>query len=215
MAKKSKRVAAVTADISVPLFKIAARFCSTEETRSYISGVRIERHPDGGIVMVGTDGHRMVVIYDKRGRCSRPVTLEAKRGLKLARKADKSTVLEETRWRVATRVRKGWLRLPTIDDPFPDWRRIPAKVATTRGGAIQTFNASYVADFMRIARELGGEDRRVTLVPGKTDSDPLLVLFAAAPHVCAIVMPMLQKNLPTKLPAFMWPVIRNGKRSAK
>lgn len=48
-------------------FAAAYVFASTEETRYYLNGVLVEPHPDGGVLLVATDGHRMVAIKDDEG----------------------------------------------------------------------------------------------------------------------------------------------------
>lgn len=211
MSKKAKHIRA-QADISVPLFKIAARFCSREAARKAISGVRIERHPQGGVALIGTDGHRMIIIRDERGRCARPFTLEAKRGLKLARRHDVSTATSETRWRVSSVTRKGWQRVPTIEAEFPNWRSIPANVAPTRGGAVHSVNARYVADFARVAVELGGKFPRVNWIAGKDAEDPVLFVFPSSPHVCGVLMPMMKAD-GKRLPAFVHAMLGPKRKS--
>lgn len=212
MTKRAKR-ATVVADISVPLFKIAARFCGSKD-RLAISGVFVRRHPKGGVVLVGTDGHRMIVLHDEHGSCSRPFTLDAKEGLKRARATDKSNEKIETRWQVGRRdSRKGWRLVPLVDERFPNWAAIPAQVAATRGGAVQSLNPKYVSDFMKVSAELQREQfPNINLVPGKRSSDPLLILFPSAPHAFAIVMPMLRRGDAT-LPAFIRPLLPRKRRA--
>lgn len=176
MKNPKKRPRGGTADISVPLFKIAARFCAGRE-RSAIAGVRVQRHPVRGVVLLATDGHRLIILHDEHGRCGRSFTMGAQEGLKRARAMDKSSVREETRWRIGgCKVGKSTARVPLIDETFPDWTRIPARIAATRGGAAQSFNPKYLAAFARVAADLTpGAIPSITLVPGKTMSDPLLV----------------------------------------
>jgi hypothetical protein len=200
----------IIADISVPLFKIAARFTSHEPERAYLCGVRIVKHPKLGILMVATDGHRMLVIHDSNGRCTHPMTLDAKHGRKVARSMDKSTDDEETRWRVRdgrNKIQKGERRTPLIDLPYPEWINIPKKVATTRGGAAFAVNSIYLADFARAARELSPKQHpRIRCVPGESGADPVLVQFPNSPHVFGVLMPMLDHTT-NDLPSFIAPLL--------
>jgi hypothetical protein len=111
----------------------------------------------------------------------------------------------------------GWQRVALVDEDFPRWEGIPAKVARTRGGAAQTLNPKYVAEFMRAARDLSrARDLRrekfacVTLVTGKSNTDPLLLLFPDAPHAFALIMPVKVK-IGGALPGFMKRVLRRAR----
>src|SRR5436305_1867910 len=55
-------------DVDANLFRAAAVCQSTEEVRSYLNGVFIRRHPKGGVLLVSTDGHRLFVGYDEKGK---------------------------------------------------------------------------------------------------------------------------------------------------
>lgn len=52
---------------------IAAIAVSTEETRYYLNGVHVEPNRNGGVNLVATDGHRMMVVYDQHGFTSEPM----------------------------------------------------------------------------------------------------------------------------------------------
>lgn len=51
-------------------FAAAWNFVSREETRYYLCGVHIEPHVNGGVLMVGTDGHTLTAIYDAEGEAN-------------------------------------------------------------------------------------------------------------------------------------------------
>jgi len=51
--------------VNADLFRRAMCCISKEPTRYYLNGVHIEPHKDGGALLVSTDGHRLIVIYDK------------------------------------------------------------------------------------------------------------------------------------------------------
>lgn len=50
--------------LSADLFERAMACLSTEETRYYLMGVHVSAHPDGGAVLVSTDGHTLICIRD-------------------------------------------------------------------------------------------------------------------------------------------------------
>lgn len=57
------------------LFRACLRFVSTEETRYYLNGVLVQPHPERGVYLVATDGHRMAVVYDENGYARREAIL--------------------------------------------------------------------------------------------------------------------------------------------
>lgn len=228
MAKRAK-VGQATADISVQLFMIAARFVAEEskvkneppETarlRGAISGVYVQRHPKSGILLVGTDGHRMMVLHDEYGKCSRSMTLDVKVGLKVARGAKPSTDKAETRWRVRDggKKRKGESRVPLIGDQYPDWLKIPSLISVTRGGAVAAFNPKYIADFTRVAQHIQPHDKhpQIAFALGNSPSQPLLVLFPGQPNVFGVIMPMAYSDDPG-LPKFILPMLSAKTKAAK
>lgn len=214
MRRKPASKSRIVADVSVPLFLIAARFVSKEPEPAAINGVLVQRHPKQGVVLVGTDGHRMMVLHDEHGICRRPITLDVKVGVKVALAMNKSTPEYETRWKVTEgRKQRGEVRVPLVSEPFPDWIRIPHLVNKNRGSAAHTLNAKYFADFTRAAGDLvpvgleaARERPQIRLVPGKEISDPLLILFPYAPFAFGVLMPMFERG-EAKLPAFIKPMM--------
>lgn len=53
--------------VSADLFRRAMMAQSVEETHYYLNGVRIEPCPEGGALLVATDGHRLLVFRDAHG----------------------------------------------------------------------------------------------------------------------------------------------------
>jgi len=50
--------------VNADLFRRALTCASTEATRYYLHGVQIEPCPDGGALLIATDGHVMIVLRD-------------------------------------------------------------------------------------------------------------------------------------------------------
>lgn len=45
-----------------------ASFMAIKDVRSYLNGFHVIGHPDGGVILSATDGHRLVTIHDKNGQ---------------------------------------------------------------------------------------------------------------------------------------------------
>lgn len=45
-----------------------ADFMAVKDVRFYLNGFHVKPHPDEGVILTATDGHRLVTIYDKNGQ---------------------------------------------------------------------------------------------------------------------------------------------------
>lgn len=166
--------------LSADLFRAVAVAQSTETTRYYLCGVYVEPHPHlPGVILVATDGHRMVVAHDPAGsvdvagvialppdllkQCKRSGRgqrrlIEVNDGIPtiLELKHDneieshKATLAAGVRVPVATGVRNC-----IVDGTFPDWRRVvpnPAGKPCSPVGL--SFNANYLGDFAKVCAAL-------------------------------------------------------------
>jgi hypothetical protein len=215
MMAKTAGKGAVIADVSVPLFKVAAQFTARGPlaNRTAIAGVRVQHHPKGGVLLIGTDGHRMMVIHDVKGRCKTPMTLETKAGLAAVKTSNGS------RWEVrAGKSRSKKQNIPCIQEDYPEWENVPRRVQTSRGGSLHAVNPKYLADFARAAAALQDvQFPSIRIVPGKTSSDAVLFMFPRAPHAFGVLMPMHEGTVPAALPHFwlkMNPRAKKGRSHA-
>lgn len=196
----------IIADVAVRFIKIAARFASHEHERAYICGVHICPHPRKGAVIVATDGHRMFVIHDAKGRCKSPITLQRGPAAALAKKQDKTTAVMQTRWKIVGKggrvALQGYVALPLVDEGFPDWKHVVRVVHKARGASACVINPKLISDFAAAARELQHGLISMRVVPGATPSDPLMIYFPEAPHAFGVLMPMKDDGT-SALPVFM------------
>lgn len=159
------------------LFRLAFTCTSNEETRYYLRGVFVEPHPQGGVTLSATDGHRMLCIRDESGAADESAIINLGDALKQCKPKrnerrdvviqtggkdaavvfaadDANGVLIDTPIAMAYGVR--------IDGSFPDYRRVVPTEFTKEGSPY--FQGRYVAAFGDIACELAAHmDRK----PGK------------------------------------------------
>lgn len=57
------------AKILAQYYKDAGQFVTKERSRYSLDTLRVERHPEKGVVIVATDGHTMGVFHDHGGEC--------------------------------------------------------------------------------------------------------------------------------------------------
>ncbi len=210
-------------DVRADIFRAVQIACSSpadEAHRSYLEGVFIEPHPVEGVVLVATDGHRMMVAHDATGSCSEPVTVklnaEALRHAKCKRSdgpyprriiAKDETSVSVMSIAAQPEIECAW----RIDAAFPDWRRVLPKHATKQ--VIACFNPRYLADFAKAADELMIHQPMVSLSVA-SDAGPALVSFNHE-DVFGVLMPVAAKGFDgTSLPYFMSPDYRKDGSAA-
>lgn len=175
--------------VNANLFRIAATFISKEETRYYLKGVQIERHPVRGAVLVATDGHRAFAAHDEEAILT-PEFPEHGVIVKLdttALKACKADRRETSDRRLIANSSDTSQPLVIsngapvalaldwrIDGSFPDWRRIVPNPSFDPSASV-AFNTAYLDTFGKAAKELG-HSAPVVAVTGPNDG-PLLVTF--------------------------------------
>lgn len=133
-----------------------------QDLRYYLKGVCVDARANGDVVLVATDGHRMLaypVAADaiealapgeyiiprealeavkpcKAGRTTLPITIEIDVARRLENKITGATSTVT----------------PLIDGKYPDWRRVIPKSVSNEPAQ---FQADYIGDFGRVAELLG------------------------------------------------------------
>ena len=196
--------------INADLFRITYRFTSREETRFYLQGVCVEKHPDlPGALLVATDGHRAIVIHDATADVTHEgqMIVQADKAFLAATKTGRGEVMPRV---IRFSDSKAPAEVVVVDRPvalmhkwlidgtFPAWRRVMPGITDP---APVSVNASLLADFIKTAAELDGPSNAIRIEPAG-DGAPMRVLFAAAPHIMGILMPY-RWAANTDTPAFL------------
>lgn len=134
--------------VSPDLVVCAAAFMSVDETRYYLNGIYFEPSPKGGVIVVATDGHTMIVLHDPDGEANRPAIVAVQpsfvskvRSEKRKRRTQNEPAvieiksLEDTPWLNTIEVLPHPLNrhdhiiyhVAEIDGKYPDWRRVVPK----------------------------------------------------------------------------------------
>lgn len=175
-----------------------------QDTRYYLNGILIEKAPpvDGkanGLLIVATDGHRLVAIHDENAEFSSemPDSLivefgaESLRSAKLTKNLDKSVALEIADSDVFISIGESCFQdSKVIDGKFPDWRRV---VADREGSSAGWYNAVYIADFEKVSRYLSNGHSKMgqSLTIRADDAESsATVFFGNTPEAFGMLMPM-------------------------
>lgn len=184
------------------MLRMVSKFVSKEQTRYYLGGVQFEPHPDGGIIMIATDGRRLAAMHDAKGfikgAASAIIPVDGHLNIALGRP---KAVEFHQRGHVSYVVQVGNIddsieeigacHLYTaynkpVDGTFPDWRRVVPKETTL--GSIKSicFNQRYVQDFVKILGKGGcGVEAFFT-----DENSPTLFRCSKYPEFLGVLMPM-------------------------
>lgn len=197
---------------SAHLFEIASRFVSTEETRYYLTGVLVEPHPCGGVNLVATDGHRLMVIYDARGEAESPAIVRLG---KVALKACKPTAAEKKANEARTLAVQpdgtalisdsfaclvGTDRETIVDGTFPDYRRCIPNISEA-SGAPGAFSSAQLATFGDAGSDMMGKKTTPMTMRGTSAGAPHVVTWDYLPNAFGVIMPMRVED-DGQIPAF-------------
>jgi hypothetical protein len=205
-------------NVNADLFRAAALFQSSEETRYYLAGVHVEAHPAGGVLLVTTDGTRMFVTHDESGMCDAGlngfgyiVALDAA-ALKAAKRAKGETgprriigaEITAPAWVATCNHKDGAPLLETasnvhmvngwnVDGSFPDWRRVlPTDIPDDKAPRFESYDPILLATYATAAAILA-DDRRGAklgiLLRHGVNGGPALIRFAGAAHAFGVLMP--------------------------
>jgi DNA polymerase-3 subunit beta len=155
------------------------------DIRSYLNGVCVDARANGDVVLVATDGHRLLAVplpVDSIESCAPGQyiiprdTLDAVKPCK-AGKHSLPLTIEIVDARI-TITGATTATSPTIDGRFPDWRRVMPKSANNEPAQ---FNSDYFASFGKVAALLGASTKTgVTAVIHHNGTGAALVTFPAS-----------------------------------
>jgi hypothetical protein len=212
-------------EVDANLFRAADVCRSHEETRYYLNGVYISPHPEKGVLLTATDGHRLICLHDEEGECSAPriVCIHPKaidqRAVTAYRKAMSSgspkvvpkihIVIDDDG--IATVGTYRSLKSCFIDGTYPDWSRVVNPVlAKAKDGKYvpASYNQKYIAEFGQIATLLSPDNNRNASIRivSFDEADPSLIRFGSVDNAFGIVMPM-RAVISNDLPVFMKPIL--------
>jgi DNA polymerase-3 subunit beta len=162
------------------------------DIRSYLNGVCVDIRNDL-VTLVATDGHRLLAVPvtadDVEGATDGQYViprdaLDAVKPAKHGKQAAPIAIVI----RVSTVTITGATTATnsTMDERFPDWRRVMPKSATSE---LAQFNSDYLASFGKVAELLGVKTKTgVTAVIHHNGNDAALVTFPTS-EALGVIMP--------------------------
>lgn len=215
----------VIAKVNRKYFAAINLFSAVKDVRYYLNSVYIEPHPDAGVVLVATDGHRMGVIHDPEGHTDYPIIVggiskQLISGCKKKSLLPSDLFIGERGAVVRPGLEEGqdldpfdnlvthMSRIEILDAKYPDWRKVLPK-KESREDRFPAFNPKYLAAL---------HDAAEILVPGKWNA--ALELFSSGrdtsivarinsadidQRFVGIIMPMRSDSPKSILPDWLTP----------
>jgi hypothetical protein len=152
-------------NIKARLVAAIAQFKASNDIRYYLKGVYVEPHPEGGAIIVATQGHAMGIWHDTSGEVERPIILSVGKALlaacssgnefekrRLVDKNGRLTVVDNTGAEIYIQGeigKKVGAEQYEVEGKFPDWRRVVPEIEP---GKTQLYNVLQ-PQYLRLASE--------------------------------------------------------------
>lgn len=181
--------------VNAKLFRVASMFAGNNQVLTYLNAVRIEKAKEG-VILVATDGHRMIVINDREGKIEGDPL-----GIKVTRHfigATKKTSIERNERKIFATSDGGVSVLDgedgkvivqyndfVTDSTLPEWKTVfnwDIKEPSPAG-----YNYRYLNDFGRAGNELTG---KVDISIKGTEEGPAIIGFARCDYAFGVLMPV-------------------------
>jgi hypothetical protein len=193
-------LATVQANVLATLYPFTAR----KDVRYYLDGVYLEPVDTGGLVAVATDGHRMLIINDLAGHCSKPIIVQFASTLATQLKRKDAGIATISRISpdnnsLQISLENGFAGPAVlIDGTYPAYEQVMPKGLNPEPCGQQHYNSEYVAGFCTAEKVLRSDNKQrgISIVNGDQKS-PGCVLFpfiSDTLHARGVLMPLTQKE---------------------
>lgn len=190
-------------DVDANAFRAVALMQSDDkEKQGALSGVRIEPHPVVGVLLIATDGKRMIVVHDASGRASEAKTVRLESAMLRQCKADRFD--RAPRRVVNADDKEVWIANAegtklmqqvqrwNVGGSFFAWRDLleaHGLYEPAAGAEVIWFNPDFLADFGKASAILSGKagENGISIEPN--GSHAALVRFAGLEQAFGIIMP--------------------------
>lgn len=198
---KDRDIESMETIINAKYYAEAGAFVTKDKERLTLKAIRIEPHPDGGAVIVATDGHTLGLFHDASGICSEPVQIDFRKEVAQFCKSGKSkddapTFIRLMQINGDVEIVEAMDGADYSEEPirrivrffdlhvageFPNWRMVlPASPATSH----LDFNPDY------LARGASGSKLMPGISVWAEKPDAQAVVRSSREDFVAIVMPM-------------------------
>lgn len=185
--------------------------------RFYLDSIRIELHPDGGAILVSTDGARMMVIRDSQAVCVEATNITVRYDAARFCKGESNVATIDATDRLIVSnadgelyVQPGKATFDMADHKFPEWRRVVPKFSELKTAVADYFASGYIEAACRAHpkyKKAGALNAGAVRFWQAGENQPMAIEFDGYPEYLGIIMPMReagnrQQTLPLWVKAF-------------
>ena len=177
----------------------AAGTCQAkDDVRYYLNGILVSPIKTGGVHIVATNGHRMIVITDPDGTCEKPIiiTFEPAALTKMRQIRAETVLIKRVDNETVIATIEGLNHISNvklIDGKYPDWESVMPGKLPSKSNFCTTFNSEYMANFANAAKYLRVKNNAMAFVNGSTDMTTICILFGPCHrqlHAQGVLMPL-------------------------
>jgi DNA polymerase-3 subunit beta len=204
-------------NLQARLVAAVAQFKASHDIRYYLNGVYVEPRPQGGAVIVATNGHAMGVWLDETGEIERPAILRIGAKLQAAcRGSDikRLTIIDNRLAVLGQKVKGGLKDMELYVQPqpgdwevpgkFPDWANV-VRVIDGPPSLHSALNPEYIAMMdSAIGIGIGDKFKNIT-VRQEAPHSGIVFTTSATPNFVGVIMPLRDHDAP--FPAWVKPML--------
>ena len=175
------------------------------DIRYYLQYVHVEPNPSGGIFLVTTDGHRLVVIADAQGVCDVPMAelLISRDAVKFAKKENAIVSIEgeeAARLMVKTDKTEYYIQPGKCYGKactYPQWRRVLPDFKNLKMAVADCVKAVYLRDAMQLHPTFSAGQYSNVCMSRFWQENPrgaVVVEYVGHHEYCAIIMPIREHD---------------------
>ena len=186
------------------------QFQAQSDIRYHLNGILVEPHPQGGVMLVATNGHMLAAIRDTQGTCSERTVFNPDKGaISAAIKRNKlgtpwvdvNPYTNRLSVRARSAMRAGGMQEVEIyaqggsaviegaSQYFPEWRNIIPDFSTLKPGAADVLQGNYLRRIIDAHPGNINGSRPVKLWQAEKNG-VVIVQFDGSPETMAVIMPM-------------------------
>ena len=194
------------------LFAAVSMVASKEETRAYLNGVFCEPIASGGVRMIATDGHTLLIAQDPKGECNKPeiVWMNGDLGKAImAKNVDSLEIDGEVGTIIDDKGKKSLALAEIVDGTFPDYQRvIPCNYRLIDDEPVLSYQKveallkvnTAVQRKLKDDSHLGSSNTAFGIFTVGDKNAPCVVTFNTKLDIFGIVMPMRGEEAARHLP---------------
>lgn len=173
-------------------------FAAKNDIRYYLNGIHVEAHPDGGAVLVATDGHTALVIRDISAVCTEQCIFKISGdAARHTTKKDAIVEINDKTERLTISDMTGELFVQPgkclVQGKFPDWKHIMPKFDNLKREVDSYIRAPYLARAMQAHPKYKNRQIGAGAAVRLWSEGPNCVVaveYEGAPEYCGLIMPV-------------------------